>query len=102
MTKTICGDPSVTGGCVRPYPCTGGHSMYLLPGDPGYVIPDWRRQAEWLKPVAGCPQGCPQGECYCEPAGGGIRSCGHGDGLQGCCTVCRGCIDCDACHCGED
>lgn len=52
--------------------------------------------------TGGCPRGCPGGECYCEPAGGGIRFCGHGDGLQGCCTVCHGCIDCDACYCGED
>lgn len=36
-----CGSPTVTDGCVRP--CghdDSGHSMYPLPGDPGFVMPD--------------------------------------------------------------
>lgn len=46
-----------------------------------------------------CPTGCPDGECYC-PDGSEPRACGHGPG--GTCASCGGCLDCDACNCGED
>lgn len=49
-------------------------------------------------PAAGCPHGCPAGECYC-PDGSEPRWCGHGPG--GTCNMGH-CYDCDACHCGED
>ena len=47
---------------------------------------------------AGCPNGCPRGECYC-PDGSEPRACGHGPG--GTCELGH-CFDCDACYCGED
>lgn len=45
-----------------------------------------------------CPNGCPYMECYC-PDGSEPRNCGHGPGGE--CPECRGCYDCDGCHCGD-
>lgn len=42
---------------------------------------------------AGCPRGCPEGECYCaEPLTGDPAYTG----------ICQGCGGYEECYCGED